>query len=295
MNWKQLFAGPRGIRAGWRLLVFLAIAVALMAGLPWLANWIGYRPHSGWHPVDFLVSDGLGFVALLIAAAVMARIEHSRQRDYGLWPSEGFTRRFGEGLLWGAGTVAAVAALIAACGGLSISGLAPGKDLATFAILWALAMVILGLFEEYLFRGYPQRALASAMGFWPAAALLSGLFGALHYFTKPRETLADAVSVAGIGLLLCLTLRRSGDLWLAVGYHAAFDYAALVVLASPNTGMGPGERAIGHLLETSYRGSPWLTGGECGLEASLWMFPVLAAVFLLFSRVHRPRVSGREL
>jgi membrane protease YdiL (CAAX protease family) len=294
MRWKSVFVGPGGMRAGWRLLLFLAIAVPLMAGLPWVAGRIGFRPHAGWHPVDFVGSDGFGFVALLLAAAVMARVEHRSQRDYGLWPRAGFGRRLGEGLLWGAGTVVVVAALIAASGGLSVSGLAlRGRELAAFAILWALAMVILGLFEEYLFRGYPQQALASGMGFWPAALLLSGLFGALHYFAKPRETVVDAASVAVIGLFLCLTLRRTGDLWLAVGYHAAFDYVALVVLASPNTGMESGERAIGHILDTSFRGSAWLTGGECGLEASLWMFPVLAAVFLLFARAHPPDAVSR--
>ncbi|MGH9363808.1 MAG: hypothetical protein ACRD1B_00890, partial [Thermoanaerobaculia bacterium] len=61
MKWKTVFRSPRGIRAGWRFLIFLAIAVSLMAAFPWAANRIGYKPHPGWHPVDFLVSDGLGF------------------------------------------------------------------------------------------------------------------------------------------------------------------------------------------------------------------------------------------
>lgn len=287
MRWKSVFAGPSGLRAGWRLLIFLAIAAALMALFPFAANRLGYKPHDGWHPVDFILSDGLGLVALTIAGAVMARIERRRQRDYGLWPSAGFVRRFGEGLLWGAAVVIVVAGLMTAFGGLSVSGLAlRGQALVSFALLWAISMVILGLFEEYLFRGYPQHVLASGMGFWPAAVLLSGLFGALHYFTKPRETVVDAVSVALLGLFLCLTLRRTGDLWLAVGFHAAFDYVALIVFASPNTGMPPGERAIGHLLQTSFHGPSWVSGGDCGLEASLLMFPVVACGFLLFLRVH---------
>jgi len=90
------------------------------------------------------------------------------------------------------------------------------------------------------------------------------------------------------GLFLCFTLARTGDLWLAVGYHAAFDYAALVVLASPNTGMPPGGRVPGHLFETRFSGPTWLTGGDCGLEASLFMFPALALLFFLFDRRSRP-------
>lgn len=242
--------------------------------------------------MEVIVADGIDFVALLLAAAVMARIERRRPGDYGLRLSPGFAKRFGEGLAWGAATVLGVAALVAAFGGFSISGLAlRGRELILSAALLAVSMVVLGLFEEALFRGYPQHALASSLGFWPAALLISAFFGALHYFTKPRETPVDATSVALIGFFLCLTLRRTGDLWLAVGYHASFDYVALAVLASPNTGMPAGERAVGHLLETSFSGPAWLTGGDCGLEASLLIFPVLAVSFLLFSRLHPGRAA----
>ena len=287
MKWKSIFAGPGGIRAGWRLLLFILIAAVPSTALTWLALRMGFHGHRGFDATDFIVSDGLDLVGLLVAAAVMARIERRQLGDYGLRLAPGFLKRFGAGILWGTATVLAVAALMAAFGGLSVSGLAlDGRALAASALLWAVSMVILGLFEEALFRGYPQQALATGMGFWPAAVLISGFFGALHYFTKPRETLVDAASVALIGLFLCLTLKRTGDLWLAVGYHAAFDYVALAVLASPNTGMPQGERAIGHLLSTSFTGPAWLTGGDCGLEASLLIFPVLAASFFLFSRRH---------
>jgi membrane protease YdiL (CAAX protease family) len=182
---------------------------------------------------------------------------------------------------------------MAALGGLFVSGLARhGMTLVFSGLLWAVTMTVLGLFEEFFFRGYLQHALGSGIGFWPAAAAISLFFGLLHYFTKPRETLVDASTITLIGLFLCLTLARTGDLWLAVGYHAAFDYVALVVLASPNTGMPADERAVGHLLTTSFRGPAWLTGGDCGLEASLLMFPVLALSFLLFSGLHPSRPSG---
>src|SRR2546426_2151895 len=125
---------------------------------------------------------------------------------------------------WGLGGVAALAALIAALGGLRVAGWAlSGAPLARAAVLWAIAMTLIGLAEEFAFRGYPQFTLASGIGFWRAAALLSLVFGGLHYFLKPMENLADFASVGLIGLFLCLTLRRTGSLWFAVGFHAGFD------------------------------------------------------------------------
>jgi hypothetical protein len=293
MGWKSIFVGPAGLRAGWRIALFVVIAGTLAWGLPTLVVQAGYVPSKGFDPVDFFLSDGLGFVALLVGSAVMARIERRKIREYGLPLSPGLFSRYLEGLVWGTVSVLVVAAGMAALGGFSVAGLARhGVTLAFSAILWAVTMTILGLFEEFFFRGYLQHALASGIGFWPAAVAISLFFGLLHYFTKPRETLVDAATITFIGLLLCLMLARTGDLWMAVGYHAAFDYVALVVLASPNTGMPAGERAVGHLLETSFPGPAWLTGGDCGLEASLLMFPMLALSFFLFSRLHPARSAG---
>ncbi len=288
MRIRAIFAGKDGIRAGWRFAIFVVIAFAGSTLFQWLVLHSGYKPHHGWYPLDFLLSDGTGFIALLLAAFIMARIEGKKVGFYGLPARKMFGARFWQGILWGAATVAALALAMAAAGGLRVSGLALGGwHLVGFALAWAVAMVVLGLFEESLFRGYPQITLASGMGFWPAAVLLSVGFGALHYFTKPHETLADATSVALIGLFLCLTLRRTGNIWFAVGYHAAFDYAALIVLASPNTGMGTGgERAVGHLLATTFPGPPWITGGACGMEASLFIFPVILALFALFHHLY---------
>jgi uncharacterized protein len=43
----------------------------------------------------------------------------------------------------------------------------------------------------------------------------------------------------------------------------------------------------GHLLDSSFRGPDWLTGGPMGPEASLFIFPVIAALFWAFHRRYR--------
>jgi hypothetical protein len=164
--------------------------------------------------------------------------------------------------------VCVLVGLIALFGGYSVSGLAlTGGALLRSAVLWAVTMMLLGLYEELLFRGYPQLTLVTGMGFWPAAVLISALFAGVHYFFKPMEYIADALSVGLIGIFLCLTLRRTGSLWWAIGFHFAFDYAALVVFGAPTTG-NDGQRIADHLLASSWHGPAWLTGGPRGAEAS---------------------------
>jgi hypothetical protein len=147
-------------------------------------------------------------------------------------------------------------------------------------------MVVLGFFEETLFRGYPLVTLSRGMGAWPAAVLLSAVFGGLHYFTKPMESVLDAVNVAVIGLFVCFTFFRTGDLWLAAGFHAAFDYFALAFFGAPNTA-NEGAPVPGHLLATSFHGPAWLTGGPCGIEASVAMLGVMLVMFPVFGRIRR--------
>src|SRR2546426_12822900 len=288
---RRTFVGPQGIRAGWRLLLFVVLAQGVI-GLPlqwFVVRVLGLGVGGEWTAAGFMLAEtvgGLGIVPTFAAAWLMSRMERRPFGAYGLPWRGAFGRQFWAGWGWGLGGVAALAALIAALGGLRVAGWAlSGAALARAAVLWAIAMTLIGLAEEFAFRGYPQFTLASGIGFWRAAALLSLVFGGLHYFLKPMENLADFASVGLIGLFLCLTLRRTGSLWFAVGFHAAFDFAALFVFSAPNTG-NEGKSLEGHLLNVSFRGPDWLTGGPRGIEASALVFVVIAALFLLFHRLH---------
>ena len=280
---KSIFVGPDGLRAGWRFAIFV-IAAQIFVKCGFLAlGAFGYVETEGWTAGNFIVEGGLSAAAAILAALVLGRFERRSLAEYGL-ASTRAVPLFAEGLAWGlAGSVAIVLG-IAALGGAQFRGLAlHGNALWKSALAWGLAMLLLGLSEEFLFRGYPLVTLARGMGFWPAAALLSAIFGAIHYFVKPMETWADGVSVGLYGLFWCFTFRRTGSLWFAVGFHAMSDYADMVLFAEPNTG-NKGLPVPGHLLDVAFPGPAWMTGGPCGTEASLLVFPILAALFVLFDR-----------
>jgi membrane protease YdiL (CAAX protease family) len=108
--------------------------------------------------------------------------------------------------------------------GFRVTGFAlHGTTIFSALIAWGIAFVLVGLFEEFLCRGYVQYTLASGIGFWPAAFVMSGLFGLGHAFNS-GETVVGAVAAGMFGLLFCLFLRRTGNLWCAVGFHAAWNW-----------------------------------------------------------------------
>lgn len=280
---RRLFVGARGLRGGWRFLFFVLLAIGGGGLLQLvLVTVVGYRPPPGFGAFDLGLADGLGLAVALLVAAILNPFDEHPFGAYGLPPGGRLVPRFVEGAAWGGAAVGLLMTLIWAAGGVSFAGLAlHGPALAQAAIAWAVTMIVLGLYEEFLFRGYALVALWDGLGFWPAAIVLSALFGALHYFTKPMETWVDFATVALIGLFLAYTFFRTGSLWFAVGFHAAFDYAALVVFGGPNSG-NQGKPLDDRLLATTFHGPAWLTGGPLGPEASFFAFLVVAGLFAAF-------------
>lgn len=251
-----------------------------------------YTPSRGWTAGDFALSDGIGIVAALIVAWIASRIEKRKLTDYYLSLRNALPQSL-EGFVWGTIAPVAAAAIVIALGGATYHGFAlHGAELARLALTWLGSMIILGLFEEIAFRSYSLHVMARGFGFWTAAVINAVLFGALHYFTKPMENVADAFGVAIITFFMCLTIQRTKALWFAVGFHAAFDYFALIVLAAPNTG-NEGKPIPGHLLDIRYTGADWLTGGVRGLEASVPMFVVIG--LLIAGYVWRTRERRRVI
>jgi membrane protease YdiL (CAAX protease family) len=291
----------RALKSIGAFILFFVVAIAVQSGIQFAIIRRGlYTPSPGRTPGDFALSDGVGLLAALFTLLLASRIERRRVTDYYLPTTRSAIPQSLEGFVWGTVTPVLAAVLVIAFGGATYHGLAlHGDALVRSALVWFGTMVLLGLFEEIAFRSYGLDVLARGFGFWIAAAINSILFGALHYFTKPMENATDAVTVALLTLFMCLTIRRTNALWFAIGFHAAFDYFALIVLATPNTG-NAGQPVAGHLLDIRYTGPAWLTGGPRGLEASAPMFAVIGLLFagyLWRTRAARPTAAqgGRGL
>ncbi|HET9768610.1 MAG TPA: type II CAAX endopeptidase family protein, partial [Thermoanaerobaculia bacterium] len=237
-RWCRVFFGPHGLRAGWSLLIYVLATQAIGAALFLAIQRVWSLPDQpAWTP-GLLIAAELMQAAIVIAVTVMmGRIERRSLAAYGIPLRRAFGGRFWEGAGWGVGSCLLVYALMAAAGGYSVQGLAThGVDALRWTLLWALAMLCVGLYEEAHFRGFQLFTLSRGIGYWPAALLLSLGFGALHYFQKPNETWLDFVNVALIGLFFCFSVRRTGDIWFAVGWHFTFNFVSMGVMGSPNTG-----------------------------------------------------------
>lgn len=287
-----VFRGPNGIRAGWRVLIFLGIVAGLVAAVN-VVVFVVLRllgnpgpPHFATGPltpITAVLSDGAVFVFTVAAALIMARIERRKWSEYGLPMASEFGRNFWIGLLSGFSAISATLLAIFSLHGFHLTGLAiHGTTLLTATAAWIGAFIIVGLGEEFAFRGYLQYTLTTGMGFWPAAILLSALFGLAHA-ANPGESKFGLLSVVCFGLLFCLVIRRTGTLWWAVGFHAGWDWGQTFFYGVTDSGFAP----YHNLFNSSFEGPRWLTGGTVGPEASIFTPIALLIVAVVFSRFYR--------
>ncbi len=275
---REIFAGPDGIYPGTRWLIYLAMAgfIIFLEGAI-----LHFRPHPA-PPWWGLVTEFSMMLAAILPAFVMAKIEDRPFGDFGLPARGAFGRNCWIGALWGIAALSVLMLALQITGAFSLGPLdLHGARILKFALYYAVFFLVTGLFEEFLLRGYSQWILARGMHFWPAAALLSFAFGAIHS-TNQGEAKTGLVAAGLIGFFFCLTLRRTGNLWWAVGFHMAWDWGESYLYSVPDSGT----LLPGHLINSSFHGPDWLTGGSVGPEGSYLIFPVLAALWFVFHRVY---------
>lgn len=264
-TFKGIFLGPNGIRAGWRLAIYLIFTIVLIAVLFHFVLHIPPWQAPNFRLGELLPRELIALFAALTAAAIMSRIERRPFGSYGLPWKHTIPARFWEGAVWGFTAMTVILIILRASRSFSFGTVElHGRQFLIYALGWGAYFFAVGLYEEFSFRGYPQFTLTTAMGFWPAAFLLSAVFGGVH-LANPGENWIGVFQVFVTALLFCASLRLTGDLWFAVGLHGAWDWAETFFYGVPDSGY----QGTGHFLSPMFHGPKWLTGGSVGPEGSV--------------------------
>jgi len=280
-----------GLRAIWGIVLFLLFREVLgYVAFPILEAIVPPMPGKGAaiSPRLVFASEGAALLCVAGATFLMAQIERCPVSTYGFSPRRG-AHYFLGGAIWGAVLLSLLVATLRATGLLAFDArLLVGRSALEYGFTWLAGFLLVGMAEEVLLRGYLQFTLtrglseiyawlfgptrADAAGFWTAATILSFIFGFGHR-TNPGESPLGLLSAGAIGLVFCLTLWRTGSLWWAIGFHAAWDWAQSFLYGVADSGL----IVRGRLFATHPVGKPILSGGLTGPEGSVFLYPVLAA------------------
>jgi membrane protease YdiL (CAAX protease family) len=312
----RIFIGPFGLRAGWSLLIYIAIIASIIFGVR------GAMMHKAKHDKavaaatakaspkattpapatpkvsepthlsGMVISEGITFIVMLLISWLMAAIERRKLSAFGLGGSSAVPR-FLVGALWGLIAQSTVIALLYYRHLLVFDRrLDHGLSILGFGAAQLFAFFLVGLVEEYIFRGYLQFTLTRGMvcvgkliseqnartiAFWIAAVLTSTLFYFAHT-GNPGENKIGLFQVFLAGILLLVALWRTGSLWLAIGFHMTWDWAQSFLFGVPDSG----GLIQGRLFATHAVGDPHWSGGTAGPEGSIFGVPVMLAVIVIF-------------
>ena len=194
-------------------------------------------------------------------------------------------RHFLRGLGFGA-AMAAVAVLLGVLVDGAALSLSTVQGFPAVAGPLLLGLCAAALSEELMWRGYPLRRLADAVGPWTATLLLAVGFGAAHLANEGMNLLST-VNIVVAGLWLGVAFFSRGGMALAWGLHLGWNAGLSLVFDAPVSGQAfdvPG-------MDYTPGAHAWLDGGQFGPEGGLLGTLVFACgVLLLLGReIRRPR------
>ncbi|MDA0566486.1 CPBP family intramembrane metalloprotease [Streptomonospora sp. S1-112] len=131
--------------------------------------------------------------------------------------------------------------------------------------------------EEVLFRGVLFRIMEGWWGTWIALVVPSLLF-ALAHVPNPGATVVGIGAVFIAGTMFSAAYAATRSLWLPIGLHFGWNYAASAVFSTEVSGAGTPTG----LLDTTITGPAMLTGGSFGPEASPYSIAFCLLTTLVF-------------
>jgi membrane protease YdiL (CAAX protease family) len=300
-----IFVGKEGLRAGWSLLLFFAL-FALVSFTISRVHPQARGPSAGGITAEkTIIGEGLGFFVLAASALIVALVERRPFARYGLRGSRLLPDVL-TGAAWGLMMLSLLVGALALSGALVFDGLAQhGAAAFVYGAKWLLAFVLVGLLEEFLFRGFlqytlargvagivgwinPGNARARTIGFWFAALVFSIVLFAVAHTGNSGETAFGIFTVALAGLTFVYVLYRTGSLWWAIGYHTTWDWAQSFLYGVPDSG----QVSEGRLFLTHPAGAALLSGGPAGPEGSIFVVPTMLLTMLVIYKTLPKRTTA---
>jgi membrane protease YdiL (CAAX protease family) len=227
-----------------------------------------------------LLVTGFGAATWLVGV----RLARHSWAELGWRAKSGVVRALVRGFAVGAMAAALAMALTLATGGARLRVAPHWSAYLGAAVPLALGLLAAALFEELVFRGFPLRRLADALGAWPATLLLAVAFAVAH-LPNDNASPFGILNVGLAGVWLSIAFFSPGGIALGWGLHFGWNLG-LALLGAPVSGMrfGPPQAV--------YHPGPhaWFDGGAFGPEGGLVATIAIATgmATVLGSRVRRP-------
>jgi len=248
-----------------------------------------YALYVGSNTLIYFISLASQSLLMIFAVFVTLKVfDRGRLRDFGL---PGIKYNIGNmvlGLGTGAVSIFSVFIVLLASGRISmVEGILAPKIFPTLAI-WLIIFVLVGLSEEFLFRGYCFKVLLQT-GDRFLAAIISSIFFSLVHLQNPSVNLIAVINIFLAGLVFAYMLIVTGNLWMPIGFHITWNYFQGVILGFPVSGI-----VTESVYAVEITRNDLASGGRFGPEGGLVTTAVLTLLFiiiLIYGRIRNRTVK----
>lgn len=295
---KKYFVNPQTglLRAGWRILVFLLIFIAvtaiLMASVR--AALGGLR---GGSLLQFIL---LGLSATLCVIVARKYLDKKSFISLGIKWDKYAVLDVVSGVINSALVMGGLFLVMWWAGLIEFKGFSwwlsettPGNALTAAALpivlVALLKMTVVAWWEELVFRGYMLQNMVAGVGLIWAIVISSLLFGLIHG-ANPDATLLSTILLIVTTPQLIYAYLKTGQLWLPIGLHLGWNFFQSAVFGYAASGLESPT-----LIQQSPIAADWLSGGEFGAEGSILIIPfTIFSLFLIHYWVRATRKPGQK-
>jgi len=270
-------------RLGVFVLAFAAAIALMIAPLATvLSKWAGANPTQA-----RLYADVAGAIAAVFATWVMTRFVDKRAFQTIGFAAKDVVRDLTTGLALGTAWLGISVAVMMTAGWASF--LSPSGLSGTLVAIAAVSVLFNVVTQQLLICGYFLQTIRAKAGTPIAIVLSAMLFSALHAAAFQGAWL-PAINVFGAGLVFCVAYTVTGNLWLPIAIHFAWNLLLGPVfgLTVSGTGaLGLGWKAFEIVGPEIYTGGAF--GIEGGLIVTLTTAGLIAVLLLIRVRQDAPQ------
>ncbi|MFN3135507.1 MAG: lysostaphin resistance A-like protein [Candidatus Kryptonium sp.] len=261
------------IRNGWKILIFFVNFIVLLLLLN--LSFALFLPIT-----DIFISELIALISVVISTFLMMKFFEKRNfEDVGLRLKPNAIYEISLGLILGFIMITSVVAVNLTLGyykyELTLNQIYPQIFKAFLLFL------MVALFEEILFRGYPFQRLIDGTSPIVATLIFSLIFSLAH-LQNPNVNLIAVLNIFFAGIWLSASYIKTRSLWLPISLHFSWNFFQGYFYSLPVSGLTLIEPAFN--VEISSENI--ISGGKFGPEGSVItsFVLVIATIFILKSK-----------
>lgn len=255
------------VRSGWK------IGLILVSNLIIMGIWQAFFPVTIQMDLRYIVLDFVVLFGLIFF--VLHRVDRKRLKDIGLTDVRHHFRDLGFGLIFGMVSMALIFIILLIGGQIGIKSGYSNVNLRASLGDGLLLFILVALKEEIFARGYCLFVLRQMRYLWLAMLLSSLIFTLLH-ITNPNLQAVGLLNIFLVALLFSFMTIRTGNLWMAIGYHITWNYFQGSIFGFPVSGL-----ELSGLYHTQIWYNNLLTGGLFGPEGGILATGVILIGFVI--------------